>query len=104
MATLSRLPFKASKRFILDGVQVEVGEVVDVSMLSAERVRNLEKSRYGIRVAADGPDHVPAPRPESKRASAPKRKPATKRAGSGRSTGRSATAPPVIDLEPEVEL
>lgn len=53
MLALAPLPFRASKRFTLDGVDVSPGDVVDLSGLPPTRVKNMEGCGYGLRVAAE---------------------------------------------------
>lgn len=84
--TMTALPFRANKRFVLDGRQVVPGEVVDVSMLDAQRVRNMERGNYGMRVATDVPDHEPV---KSKRKSQSAR----------RSKPRQPIVEPTVDVE-----
>lgn len=59
------LPFRARRRFILDGEEIKAGQVVDVSGLTPTRVRQLEATNFGMRVAAEEPDHeVVTPSPD----------------------------------------
>jgi len=85
---MTALPFRANKRFILDGHVVSPGDVVDVSMLDVQKVRNMESGNFGMRVTAEAAADVAhvTPKPKAR----PKSKPARRR-----------NAPPVATPEPE---
>lgn len=55
MTTTHALPFKASKPFVMLGVQVQPGDVIDIAPAGLARVKQMEDLGFGLRVAKDAP-------------------------------------------------